>query len=89
MDFKIDGKPMKLAVAFNKDRVRKYLDSLPDGELVSSKVIQEKFSYTQPDHVRDRIKNELPEYTTLGKKNIRYFGSKKTIKAFLKQVNNG
>lgn len=86
MEFKLNGQKVEPRRAFNKDIVQKYLDSLPDGELMDTSMIQEKLRYSLPDHIRDRIRRELPDYSVQGEKKKCYFGNKKTIKEYKKQV---
>jgi len=84
MKFKVDGKKIKPTIGYDVVKIKKFLDKLPDGELLSSNGLAEKLNLTS-GHMRTFIKSKLPGYY-LDLKNKIYFGNLKTIKAFQEQI---
>jgi len=84
MEFKIDGKKVKPTVGYDVVRIKKILDKLPDGEMLSAVALAEKLNLAAA-HLRDNIVKKLPEnYIKLSHKV--YYASEKTIKAYRAQL---
>lgn len=62
-------------------KLLKFLDSLEDGKLVTISQLCAKFSTAYSTLLRFPYKNTLEQHTHLHKQK-RYYGNKKTIKAF-------
>lgn len=85
--FKLDGREMKrFASLYDAEKVRKFLNGLKFGELISSQQLIEKFGYDQISGstrfwLAKKLKNNCYKYQ--GKW---VWGSEKTIKEFKKQI---
>jgi hypothetical protein len=85
MDFKLNGRKYTPTNVYSAPLVKKYLDSLPDGELINTPEIAAIFKIRSPGYFRDKAVQDLPDYRFMltGKW---LFGSKKTISALKKQL---
>lgn len=80
MDFKIDGKPVQISLGYDPAKIKKYLETLKDGELLSMESLSAKFGCVQ-HYLRAIIKNKLPDHYVIVK-NKTYCGNVKTVKAY-------
>lgn len=80
MEFKIDGKPAKVSLGYDPVKLKKHLESLKDGELLSMDNLAGKFGGAK-NYLSQIIRVKLPDNHILIK-NITYAGSAKTIKAY-------
>lgn len=84
MDFKIDGKKTKPTFGYDTVKIKKFLDKLPDGELLSVSILADKLGLAN-GHLRDTIIKRLPDnYIMISYKY--YYASEKTIKAYKAQL---
>jgi len=83
MEFKIDGKAVLPTAGYNPKIIKKHLDGLKDGELLSPAIIAEKLNLAT-GYLRDTIKLNLPDYAIWVKNKI-YFGNAKSVKAYKDQ----
>lgn len=80
MDFKIDGKPVQISLGYDPAKIKKYLETLKDGELLSMESLSQKLG-TAANYLRNVIKDKLPDHYVMVK-NKTYCGNVKTVKAY-------
>lgn len=80
MEFKLDGKSVLPTAGYDSKKIKKHLDSLKDGDLLSPATLADKLNLAA-GYLREVLKTKLPDYT-VNVKNKTYFGSVKTIKAY-------
>ena len=85
MEFKLNGKKMDTYNDYNPSRYKKFLDKLPDGELLTTAELGAKTKAKNPNSMRDIVKKELPLYTAVFGHKI-LFGNPKTIKALKDEI---
>jgi hypothetical protein len=85
MEFKLNGKKMDTYSDYSPSRYKKFLDKLPDGELLTTAELGARTKAKNANSLRDTIQRELPSYTAmLGHKIL--FGNPKTIKALKDEI---
>lgn len=78
MKYSLDGKDINLVKS--KDQIIEYLDSLNDGELISSKVMAEYTGYTRTDLIKEKLGDDADKYVAKYKR-LCVYGNPRTIKA--------
>lgn len=85
MEFKLNGTTIKPNKGCNPDYVRKALNKLKDGELLTTSKLDEVLG-VKGDTIRDSVAKDLTSnWVRVGSKWL--WGSEKTIKAYLAAIN--
>ena len=85
MEFKLNGKKLSAFADYSPARYKKYLDSLPDGELLTTNELAARTKAKSNHSMRDIIKKSLPLYSGLIGNRV-VFGNPKTIKALKDEI---
>lgn len=83
MEFKLDGQKIKPTFGYDPVKIKKYLDKLPDGEMLTVGTLAGRLNVAA-GHLRDNITKKIPtNFMIVSHKT--FFGSEKTIKAYKSQ----
>lgn len=85
MQFKVDGKKIEGFANYNLEKITKYLNKLPDGELLSAEELTKRSKLKSSNYLRDKMIKEYPQnFVKISKKIV--FGNPKTIKALKDEI---
>ena len=85
MEFKLNGQKMEGFSDYSPARIKKYLDKLPDGELLTSVELADRLKIKSANSMRDKIKIKLPAYYCIMATKC-LWGNPKTVKAFKDEI---